>query len=232
MKAFACALRPSPSAAAPRPACRPPPANRRRRGRCALKKVLAMPPPISSVSATSMSMVEHGDLVRDLGAAEDRHERPLGMLQRAAEEVQLLLHQEAGHGGQVVRDALGAGVRAVRRAEGVVDVDVAQRGKLARESRDRSPPPRDGSAGSPAAAPGPAGAPAPSPRPPARRSPAPARPGCPSSSLSRSATGCRLYFGSDLALGPAQVAHQHRLRRRGRAGTGSSAARRGCACRR
>ena len=46
----------------------------------------------------------------------------------------LLFHQQAGDRGQEVRDAFGRGVRAVRRAEGVVDEHVAQAGQLAGEA--------------------------------------------------------------------------------------------------
>ena len=76
------------------------------------------------------------ELVRDLGAAEDRDERPFGALERLAEVVDLGRHQEAG--GRlldVVDDALGRGVRAVRRSERVVDVDVGERRQLRREGR-------------------------------------------------------------------------------------------------
>ena len=82
--------------------------------------------------------VEHvpdeADLVRDLEAAQDHDERPRRVAQQAAEDLELLRHEQAGHGGQVVRDALGGGVRAVRRAEGVVHVDVAERRQLLGEA--------------------------------------------------------------------------------------------------
>ena len=41
-----------------------------------------------------------------------------------------LLHQQAQRGGQQVGHALGRGVGAVRGAEGVVDIDIAERGQL------------------------------------------------------------------------------------------------------
>ena len=73
---------------------------------------------------------DEADLVRDLEAAEDHDERPRRVAQQAAEDLELLGHEQPGDRGQVVRDALGGGVRPVRRAEGVVDVDVAQRRQL------------------------------------------------------------------------------------------------------
>ena len=78
-------------------------------------------------------VLEHAELVLDLRAAGDEHERPLDVAEQPAELLQLALEQQAGVGGQQVRDALGRRVRAVRRAERVVDVEVAVRGELARE---------------------------------------------------------------------------------------------------
>ena len=58
-----------------------------------------------------------------LAAAQDGHQGTLGVGQGAAHDLQLLLNQEAGHGGQVVGHAGGGGVGAVDGAEGVGDVD-------------------------------------------------------------------------------------------------------------
>ena len=66
------------------------------------------------------------DLGGDLGPADDGDERLCGILEDAAEELDLLLHQEAGDARQDLGHPLRGGVRAVRGAEGVVDVDVAQ----------------------------------------------------------------------------------------------------------
>ena len=49
-------------------------------------------------------ILDHLDLVGDLGAAEDRDERPLRRLERVAEILQLLLHQQPG-GGLLADDA-------------------------------------------------------------------------------------------------------------------------------
>ena len=85
------------------------------------------------VDATEQ-VVEHADLVRDLGAADDGHERPLDVAEQLAEELHLALHQEAHPlGGDELGDPGRRGVRAVRGAEGVVDVDVGVAGQRARE---------------------------------------------------------------------------------------------------
>ena len=72
-------------------------------------------------------VLEHLDLVADLGAADDRRERVLRVLEQLAEVGELLLHEQAGVGGAELRDPDGAGVRPVGGAEGVVHVDVAVR---------------------------------------------------------------------------------------------------------
>ena len=76
-------------------------------------------------------VLEHADLVLDLGAAGDDHERPRDVAEQATEMLELVEQQEPGVGRQEVRHALGRGVRAVRRAERVVDVEVAAVGELA-----------------------------------------------------------------------------------------------------
>ncbi len=85
-----------------------------------------MPPPMIRRSHFLQQVLDHGDLVADLGAAQDGDVRMLRILGRLAQVLQLLFHQEAGDRRQVSRHALGAGMRAVGRAEGVVDVDLAQ----------------------------------------------------------------------------------------------------------
>ena len=75
--------------------------------------------------------LDDGDLGRDLGAAHDGGKGPLGNVHGALQVVELLLQQEAGHGGrQEGGDASGGPVRAVRRAEGVVDKEVGVHGEL------------------------------------------------------------------------------------------------------
>ena len=93
------------------------------------------------------------DLARDLRAAEDRRERPLG-LEEARELADFLLEQQArALLLQPLRHADDRSVRAVRGAEGVVHVDVGQRRELPRRTRDRWPLRRRGSAGSRAGGP-------------------------------------------------------------------------------
>ena len=78
--------------------------------------------------------LEDLDLVGDLGPADDRCERPRRVLQQAGEVADLALHEQARVGGQDLRHAHRGGVGAVRRAEGVVDVDVAVAGQRRREA--------------------------------------------------------------------------------------------------
>ena len=77
--------------------------------------------------------IDHRDLVGDLGAAEDRDERPGRPLQHAHERAHLAFEQAPGGVGQQVRHAGGARVGAVGGAEGVVDVDVREFSQGARE---------------------------------------------------------------------------------------------------
>ena len=70
------------------------------------------------------------DFSRDLRAAEHRDERTFGIRQQLAEVFELLFHQEAGDRWlEQMRDRFGGRMRPVRRAERVVDVEIAQRGK-------------------------------------------------------------------------------------------------------
>src|SRR5262249_14305481 len=73
---------------------------------------------------------EQVELGRCLGSADDRRERTGRGLQYVCERLELVLHGAAGIGRQPVSDALDRGVGAVRRREGVVDEDVAERGQL------------------------------------------------------------------------------------------------------
>ncbi len=77
--------------------------------------------------------VDHGDLVGHLGAADDRHQRAGGVLEHGAQRAHLAFEQPPGGVRQQVGDALGARVRAVGDAEGVVDVDVRELRQSMRE---------------------------------------------------------------------------------------------------
>ena len=79
-------------------------------------------------------IAEQVELGRNLGAADDRRHRPLRCVQRLLQRFELLLHGAPGVGGEQMGDRLDRGVRAVRDREGVVDIDVAQRGELGGES--------------------------------------------------------------------------------------------------
>ena len=81
-------------------------------------------------------VLDHFELVGDLGAAEHGDERALRALEHPAEILDLLAHQQPGRRFlDVMDDAFGRGMGAVRRAERVVDVDVGQRGELPGEGR-------------------------------------------------------------------------------------------------
>ena len=75
-------------------------------------------------------VVDHADLVGDLGTAQNGDQGTLGVIQGLAHELQLLLHQQTGDGGQVVGYALGGGVGTVGSAKGVEDKDVGQGSQL------------------------------------------------------------------------------------------------------
>ncbi len=70
------------------------------------------------------------DLGRDLGAADDRDHRTLRRFQRLVERVDFRLHGAAGIGRQLVADAFGRSVRAMRRRERVIDPQVAELGEF------------------------------------------------------------------------------------------------------
>ena len=99
----------------------------------ARKKLKHIAPPIRISSAVSRKRSITPDLVADLGAAEDDHQGALGIGDHAAQLLELALEQEAGVGGKPVGDPLGRRMGAVGRAEGVVDVDLGELGKVGRQ---------------------------------------------------------------------------------------------------
>ncbi|HLO68187.1 MAG TPA: hypothetical protein VK188_14275 [Holophaga sp.] len=77
-------------------------------------------------------MADDVDLVRDLASAHDGQQGLLGVVHDAAEGLELLLHEEAGHGaarGHEGHHAAHGGVGAVGGAEGVVHVGVREAGQ-------------------------------------------------------------------------------------------------------
>ena len=92
-----------------------------------------MAPPMRTDVGALEERVEDADLVGHLGAADDRHQRPLRLLEDPGERRDLALEQPPRRRRQQVRDRLGRGVRAVRGAERVVDVDVGERRVALRE---------------------------------------------------------------------------------------------------
>ena len=90
----------------------------------------------STFSASAASTVS---LVETLRPGDDGDQRPRGARERPAERVELGRHQRPGAGdGRVLGDAVRGGLGAVRGAERVVDVDVAQRGHRFARARRRS----------------------------------------------------------------------------------------------
>ena len=83
-----------------------------------------------SVSLTHEA-VENLDLVGNLGAPHDHDERT-GWILKLVDEILELLFDEETHraGAEIFGHASGGGVGAVGRAEGVIDVEVAERSEL------------------------------------------------------------------------------------------------------
>ena len=81
--------------------------------------------------------VDDRDLVRHLGSADDRHERPRRAFEDRRQRRHLLLEQAPRGTGKQMRDALRAGVRTVSGAERIVDVGIGEFGQCGRELADR-----------------------------------------------------------------------------------------------
>ena len=77
--------------------------------------------------------LQHFQLVAHLRAAEQRRERSAWVVQYAAQEGNLLLHEQTGERGQLLRDAMRGGVSAMGRAERIVDVAVGKTCERRRE---------------------------------------------------------------------------------------------------
>ena len=185
----------------------------------------------------AQQVLDDFDLVRHLGAAENRDERPLGRLERLAQILAAPApsagrRPPAGRWCVMPRPTHARGApRRTRRS---------RRRRRATRARPRtpgrsSPPPAWNRRFSSSTTPPPPGACTACDRVAAAASPMQSSAnatGRPSSSARRSATGCRLNSRIRLAFRPAQVAREHRRSRPRRARTGSSAATRGSACRR
>ena len=111
----------------------------RRRRPCAARNVLAIPPPITNALTRCEQVREDADLVVDLRAA-DRADERLRADRRSARRARRSSAsiRNPAYGGQIVRDAFGRGVGAMCGTERVVDVEVAERGKLRARRPDRS----------------------------------------------------------------------------------------------
>jgi hypothetical protein len=75
-------------------------------------------------------MLEHGELVGDFRSTQDRDKWPLGIVQEPRQHGFLALEEQPGVGRQQLRHTHGRGVRAVSRAEGVVDEEIAEPGQV------------------------------------------------------------------------------------------------------
>ena len=80
-------------------------------------------------------IAEQLQLGRHLGAADHRRDRAGGLFKRVGQGLDLGLHGAAGIGRQLAREAFGRGVGAMGGGEGVVDIDVAERGHRSDERR-------------------------------------------------------------------------------------------------
>ena len=201
---------------------------------CAARNGKHIAPPIRIASASSRKRSMTPILSRHLGAAEDRHQRPrrLGQQRGQRRSTSRSSSRPAALVVDQSRDALGRGVRAVRGAEGVVDVDVGERGERSTPARGRSWSRRARSGRSRAAAP----RPAPAPRLQLRTSSPTTcrrqRHVAPQSARRAGrATGAHRQLGLAV-LRPPEMGDEDELARRARAAPRSSAAPRGCACRR
>ena len=87
---------------------------------CAARKVLAIAPPITSTSTRPTRLPSSSSLVDTLAPPTIAADGPLGRAERRVQRLELRLHQPPGIGGQQLRHALGAGMRAMRGGEGVV----------------------------------------------------------------------------------------------------------------
>src|SRR5271157_3468158 len=80
-------------------------------------------------------VLDDSDFVANFGAAEDGDEGALGILQDATQISQLFFHEQTGRGFlHELRDAYRGSVGTMGGAEGVVDVEVGERGELFRKS--------------------------------------------------------------------------------------------------
>src|SRR5690606_26683158 len=78
-------------------------------------------------------LVDDGELVRDLGAAEGDHVGPPDVLGELLQDADLGGDEVAGRVRQAGREVVDGGVLAVHGAEAVADVEVGERGQPVRE---------------------------------------------------------------------------------------------------
>ena len=102
---------------------------------CACRKVLAMPPPMISLSTLPTRLPSRSSLVETLAPPTTAHTGRLGLPSALSSASSSACISRPASGRQAVGDALGRGMRAMRGREGVVDIDVAQRRELVDEAR-------------------------------------------------------------------------------------------------
>ena len=104
----------------------------RERERVVLANLLGHLAADQNAVGAAAEVLEHGQLVVDLGAPGDEHEGVLDLAEQPAEVVELREQQQPRVGRQEMRHGLGRAVGAMRGAERVVDVEVVAVGELAR----------------------------------------------------------------------------------------------------
>src|SRR5690606_5403140 len=78
-------------------------------------------------------LLEYLQLSGDFGTTDDGSKRPLRMFQQTTQHRKLSLHQKPSYGRKVARHAHRRGMGPVRRAKGIVHVEVAEGGELVGE---------------------------------------------------------------------------------------------------
>ena len=95
----------------------------------ARKKVLAMPPPMISLSTLAARLRQHADLLETLAPPMTAAVGRWGLSSTLLQRVDLLHQQRSGIGRQQAARSIGGGMRAMRRRKSIVDENVAERGQ-------------------------------------------------------------------------------------------------------
>jgi len=104
-----------------------------------------MPPDSATLSALCRSTTRHAILLLILGAANDRRQRPLRLIDGALQILQFLFHQQPGHAGlQGIRSRPAVEHGPGGGAKGIIHIDIGQGGQLGGEARTFSLPHEEG----------------------------------------------------------------------------------------